>query len=256
VLRKIVFFSATAALAAAGFVGGSMAAIGGGRACPPGSPCAPGTSTQSGSATTGVTGTTSTTSTGSTVKGPKPTLKLSASAIDFGATLTLTGKVPGAPAGQVVEILSQSCGFNQVLAIGKTKTRGDGSYVFAIQPMQNVIFYARSANTASDPQTVNIRPKIELRHGAGRNFAVNVSAGGGSFFSTSVTLERYDNARRLWRPVAAGKLRPNSDPAEIIAVSSATIRVKIASGVKLRASVSQVAVGQCFRPAKSPPITA
>jgi hypothetical protein len=243
VLRKIVFFSATAALAAAGFVGGSMAAIGGGHACPPGSPCAPGT----------VTGTTSTTT---TVRGPKPTLKLSASALDFGTTLNVTGKVPGAPVGQVVEILTQTCGFNTALVIATTKTRADGSYAFAISPMQNTVFYTRSGNTPSGPQPVTVRPKIELARGAGRNFAVKVSAGNGAFFSSVVVIERYDKARRLWRSVATGKLHPASDPADIISVSAATIPVKVASGTKLRASASQAAVGQCFRPTKSQSITA
>jgi hypothetical protein len=245
VLRKIVFFSATAALAAAGFVGGSMAAIGGGHACPPGSPCAPPTGTHTG-----------TTSTTTTVRGPKPTLKLSASALDFGTTLNVTGKVPGAPAGQVVEILTQTCGFNQVLRIATTKTQADGSYAFAIQPMQNAVFYARSGNTPSGPQLVYVRPKIELSRGAGRNFAVKVSAGNGAFFTSVVAVERYDKARGLWRSVATGKLHPASDPGEIIAVSAATIPMKVASGTKLRASASQVAVGQCFRPTKSRSIIA
>jgi hypothetical protein len=243
VLRKIIFLSATAALVAAGFVGGSMAAIGGGHECPPGSPCAPPTGTD--------TGTTSTT----IVRGPKPTLKVSASALDFGTTLHVTGSVPGAPAGQVVEILSQTCGFTQVLLIATTKTRADGSYAFAIQPMQNVVFYARSGNSPSAPQPVTIRPKIELARGVGRNFVVKVSAGNGAFFSSVVAIERYDKVRRTWRSVATGKLHAASDPGEIISVSSATIPTKVASGTKLRATASQAAVGQCFRATKSQPIT-
>jgi hypothetical protein len=244
VLRKVVFFTATAVVAAAGFVAAGLAAVGGG--CPPGSPCAPGTGTNA--------STTASTST-SIPKGPKPSLKVSPSTIDFGTTLTFTGTVPGAPAGQSVEILSQTCGFNQILPVGKTKTKADGSFVFAIQPMLNASFYSRSANATSDLQALNVRPKIELSR-SGQTFHVNVSAGGGSFFSTMVTLERYDQAHKLWRTVAKGKLHAASDPAEIIAVSSATIRAKIAAGARVRASANRASVGKCYRPATSAAITA
>jgi len=251
VLRKIVLFTATATVAAVGFVAAGLAAVTGGSPCPPGSPCAPGTGTTASSTASSTTASTST----SVTKGPKPSLKVSPSTIDFGTTLTFTGAVPGARAGQSVEILSQTCGFNQILPVGKTTTKADGSFAFAIQPMLNSSFYSRSANATSDPQVLNVRPKVDLSR-SGQTFHVDVSAGGGAFFSTTVTLERYDKTHKLWRTVARGKLHANSDPAQIIAVSSATIRAKVAAGTKIRASVSQASVGACYRPAKSAAITA
>jgi hypothetical protein len=122
--------------------------------------------------------------------------------------------------------------------------------------MQNATFYVRSGNGISAGQAVRIRPRVQLHRASSSTFVVDVSAGGGSYFKTSVTMERYDNARRSWRSVATGTLHPNSDPASIVAVSSATIRAKIPAGARLRASATQGAVGKCFLPAKSPPLSA
>jgi hypothetical protein len=249
VLQKIILVSAAAALAAAGFVGASMAASAGNRGCVPGIQCDP---------AGGTTSTAPATTTTRTTRPPlgKPTLKLSANAIDFGRLLNVSGSVPARVAGLVVQIFSQTCGFDQPLLIGQTKTRANGSYSFVVQPMRNATFFVRYSNLASDTQALTVRPKIELRRVSGAIFGVDLSAGNGAFFSKSVVLERYDKVRRLWRRLASGRLRSNSEPAAIIAVSSAKIRAAVPSGAKLRASASQATVGQCYRATTSPTITA
>ena len=258
VFRKLIIISSVAALAAAGF-GASMAASAG-RACVPGTQCGTtdATTTSGRSTTTGTTGTTSHQTTTSTTSHPtiaKPTLKLSAKAIEFGAVLKLSGKVSVHTAGQVVEIFSQSCGFSQPVRIAQAKTRADGSYAFAIQPTLNATYFVRYASLASATQVVAVRPLVQLRRLSGSSFGVDVSVGNGTYFTKSAVLQRYDAARRRWLPLASGKLHPNSDPGAIVAVSSAKVHAAVKSGAKVRATVSQATVGRCYRAGTSPAIT-
>lgn len=182
-------------------------------------------------------------------------VSVSPQTLDFGSTVKLSGKVPGASGGRLVEILSQACGFDQALVSGKTTTRDDGSFSFANEPMQNVVYYVRSGKATSAPIQVRVRPKVELVRRTSQSYVVNVSAGGGSFFKSTVVVQRYNPAKRKWVALASGALHPASDPAQIVAVSSATVHVPVRSRTKLRAVAGQASVGQCFQPATSAALT-
>jgi hypothetical protein len=256
VFRKLLVFSGIVSMAAAGLGAAALASTSGSSACTPATPCitAPTATT---AATTGTThqstGTTATVTT-TPITGPKPKLTLSSRSVVFGSTLKLTGKLPGARAGSVVEILGKSCGFTTSTVIAKAKTSAAGAYSFAMQPARNTVFAARAGNAASAPLAVTVQPKIELRRISLGLYGIDVTVGAGVFFTKAATLQVFDTARHVWRPVASANLHQNSDPGGLLAVSSARIHLNAPSGSKLRASASKATLGSCYQASASAPI--
>jgi hypothetical protein len=184
------------------------------------------------------------------------TLMLSLSTVEFGKGVTLRGAVRDAAAGQPVQIMSQSCGFTTPVQIATVKTAGNGAYTFTLMPARDATFSARSGGAASPERHVGVRPAIVLKRVGARAFAVELSVGAGDYFTKNVTLERYEAAKKLWRPLASGSLHRKSDIGALIAVSATTIHATVKPGTRVRASVGSATLGQCYRPGYSAVVTA
>lgn len=185
-----------------------------------------------------------------------PTLAASGTTISFGSAVTLHGTLPGATAGQDVVIYAQPCGYTGPVPSGTATTTAGGKFSYALQPMLNAVFFAQAGDATSPSVAVRIRPQVQLRLVGPRTFGVDVSAGNGSWFTKSVTLQRYDTRAKTWKPVTSGSLKANSDPGALVAVSSATLHATVKAGTKVRAVVTQATVGSCFLPAASASLVA
>jgi len=185
-----------------------------------------------------------------------PTLALSANAIEFGSTITLYGTSADASAGQDVQILSQACGFTGSVPVGTAKTKAGGGYSFTVQPMLNSAFQVQIGTATSNALRVTVRPLVQVRRLGAGQFRVDVSVANGAFFTGATNLQRYDVRTKSWKPAGSALLKANSDPQDLTAVSSATVRAAVARGTRVRAAVSQATVGSCYRPAVSAPVTA
>jgi hypothetical protein len=183
------------------------------------------------------------------------TLTPSATTIDFGGSLTLSGTVSNATEGAEAQIYSQPCGFTEPVQIATTVIQPGGTFKYTLQPSLDSSFFVQSGDLRSGSTSILVRPKMQLRHVSPRVFVVDVSVGAGEFFSGTVTLQRFDRLHKKWRSVAAGHLRRNSEPTALVAVSSATIRATVKAGTTLRASIGKATVGQCYRPTTSAALT-
>jgi hypothetical protein len=247
--RRLSIVAAAVATGAAGvLVGGALAVP---SACVPGTQCGASSISNGGSV-----GGTTTAASPTTAQTPvqvvlqAPTLRLSTPVIDFGKRLTLSGAVK-TPAGQLVQLLAQTCGFSAPRIVAETKTGKNGTFSFRVEPTRNVVYRARYATLVSTTQLVRVRPLVELRRSSGSSFSINVSVGGGMFFSSKAELQRYDAARKTWRRLAVGTLRASSSPTALVAVSSATVTTQVPAGSKVRATVGRAAIGKCYEPASS-----
>jgi hypothetical protein len=185
-----------------------------------------------------------------------PTIALSAGTVEYGMPLTISGTVPGAGAGQKIDILSQPCGFTLPTPVATVKTTLGGKYVFKVEPTLNTTFSAKSAVATSARAIVHITPLVQLRRLGLQAFVADVSVGGGQFFAKApVALERYDAKTKVWHTVRTALLKQASEVGAIRAVSSASIRANLAKGTVVRASVPQSTVGPCYRPGASQPLT-
>jgi hypothetical protein len=183
-------------------------------------------------------------------------LTVSAGTVGFGSDITLRGSVPGAAAGQEVQILAQPCGFTAPVPAGTVKTTAAGTFSYSSQPMLGATYFAKVGDATSRPATVRIRPAVQLRRVSAGTFGVDVSAGNGSWFTKAVLLQRLDTRSKAWKTVASGTLKANSDPGALVSVSSATITASVKRGTQLRAVVTRATVGACYLPGTSPTLTA
>jgi hypothetical protein len=185
-----------------------------------------------------------------------PTMSASAKTIAFGGNLTLRGSVPGAAAGEQVQIMGQVCGFTGAVPVGFATTTAGGTFTYSMQPMLNATLFAQVGDATSPKAPIRVRPGVQLRRiGAGK-FGIDVSSGNGAWFTKTATLQRLDPRTKKWKPVAAAPLKANSDPNALVAVSSATLYASVKRGTQLRAVVPQSTVGSCYLPAVSPTLTA
>ncbi|MGH2935413.1 MAG: hypothetical protein ACRDL2_13000 [Gaiellaceae bacterium] len=270
-LRKLMVVLGFLSLAAAGLGAAALASTSRSGACTPATPCVTGKAATTGSSGTGsapATTSATTTASGGTVSthtttsattttgkaGPAPLFSSSSTAVEFGGDLKLSGRVPGASAGQTVEILAQSCGFTNPVVVANVKTGSAGAYAFTLQPTRNTTFLARFASATSSGRKVKVRPKVELVRRGSRLFQVDISAGAGVFFTKTVLLQRRDALHHGWRRTAAGKLRKNSSATALIAVSSAKIHAHVPAGTTVRAVVGAKTLGRCFAASASAPI--
>lgn len=255
-VKSMLRLGVAAGLVAAGLAGAGFASS----SCVPGTICST-TTTGSGSTTAQGAPPTTTggsshggTTTSATATKPSvrpPTVTLSSRVINFGQKVKITGQAPLAAAGDSVEILSQLCGFTQPLVIAEAKVKSGGRFSFALLPTRDATFAARYVGLTSSFQRLMVKPAVALRRLSAGLFGVDVSVGNGTFFTKRAILQRYDAAHHRWRSAASGKLRANSAPEALVAVSSTKIRATVRRGSRIRASVPRATVGKCYLPASS-----
>jgi hypothetical protein len=180
-----------------------------------------------------------------------PTISASAGAVNFGGNVTLKGTVPGAVAGEDVQIFSQACGFTEAVPVATVKTAAGGGYTFSIAPMLNSALSAEYAGARSNATRIAVSPAVQLRRVGGGVFAVDISAGNGAVFAKPVALQRLDPRTKRWVTIATSKLKPPTDPGALVAVSSGVFHATVRGGTTLRAYLSPAAAGSCYRPATS-----
>jgi hypothetical protein len=183
-----------------------------------------------------------------------PTLSASAKTLRFGGQLTLTGTIPGAPAGTQIEVMAQACGFTEAAPVGLTRTITGGRFSYSFQPMLNSTVFVRLGAQKTNAATIRISPSVQVRRVTPRTYGVDVTSGNGAWFTKSVLLQRFDAPTKTWKPVAATTLKANSSPDALFAVSSATLHATVRAGTQVRALVPQGTVGGCYLPAVSAPI--
>lgn len=185
-----------------------------------------------------------------------PTISASAKSIAFGANLTLQGSVPGAAAGEQVQIMGQVCGFTGAVPVGFATTAVGGKFTYSMEPMLSATLFVQVGDATSPRVEIRVSPGVQLRRISAGMFGIDVSSGNGAWFTKSATLQRLDPRTKKWRRVGAAPLKANSDPGALVAVSSATLHASVKRGTQLRAVVPQSTVGACYLPAVSPTLTA
>ena len=125
------------------------------------------------------------------VRGLPPSVSLAASApvIPYGAAIRLSGVVSGQRAGEQVTIWAQPFGQASFVQVGVVMTAAGGAWDFSTAPNVLTIYQVRARGVASQPVTVQVRPKITLLPGKRGYFSTRVTAAR-SFAGSTVYLQR------------------------------------------------------------------
>jgi hypothetical protein len=161
----------------------------------------------------------------------KVSLTANARVVTYGRSVTLSGTVTGAEAGDSVTIL-QRPGLNRVLtAVGTTTTDASGSFTKVVIPRMHTVYAARADGAQSDSLVVNVKPGLRLRHVVG-GFSVTVTA-------AKSMVGRYVNAQAFvgghWQTVKRVFLSKRSFGISPTVFSTAKFKLSIRHGLKTRA---------------------
>ena len=180
------------------------------------------------------------------------TLATSASVVDYGKSLRLSGKssYPGTP----VKIAQRAPGSGSMwLAVSTVTAAADGSYSLEVEPKLGARFRAQVAadQLLSDPVLISVRPVLTVRTTArrtkaGRQITV-IGRVTPAKAATNMDLERYDPRRRRWFTQAKGRVRSSG---------GVTFKWTAKKGVsRLRVAVKPLSLGGGWAPAVSSFVT-
>jgi plastocyanin len=164
--------------------------------------------------------------------------------VTYGGTATLAGTVSSAAAGERVSVFAQACGGTFTRVADVTTTTG-GAWTYAAKPLNNTVYRVTWRASTSPNVTVRVRPRLQLRKVARNRFALRVSATQ-SFAGKAAVFQRFNATTRTWTRVRSVTLRANNTGVAPTVVSSVTFTARVGVGRRVRAVMTQSAVGACY----------
>jgi len=190
---------------------------------------------------------------GSAPNPPAPdTLTLAAKPqlVTYGGNVTLSGTLSNQKVGENVDVLAKPCGQAAQTKVTMVQTTAGGAFTAVVRPLKNTLYTVKVKNTTSNAVSERVRPKLRLRKLAGHRYSLRVSAAQ-SFAGKYGTFQRYNGTLGRWVTVKRVLLRANSTGVAPTVISSVAFRSTIRPLFKVRAVLSQLQVGSCYRPGRS-----
>jgi plastocyanin len=195
-----------------------------------------------------------------TVNQAAATLTLSSSprAMTYGGTTTLSGTLSTGQVGEKVDVLAQPCGENASKVVATVTTAAGGAFTYKAVPTLTTTYQVRYKPPSGAPVTsaggaVSIRPVVTLKRTARFRFKASVVSAQ-SFVGKAVVIQRYKPLSRRWlrvKTVFLGTRTAASTPLTGSTMSSVAFKLRLRSGLKLRAILPSGQAGPCYVAAKS-----
>jgi hypothetical protein len=154
----------------------------------------------------------------------------------YGHPTTLSGAVSTRQSGVTVTILSEELGTTSFKTVGTALTGAGGSWTYQARPRIQTAYEASTADGASGPVTVGVRPAVSLRVITQHRLTTRVVAGS-SFRGKQVQLQVLQPGNR-WKTVAKARLNDRS-----AATFAPTTLPQGSSSVRIAMSVNQAGAG-------------
>jgi trimeric autotransporter adhesin len=154
----------------------------------------------------------------------------------YGRPATLSGAVSTRQSGVTVTILSEEFGTTSFKTVGTALTGAGGSWTYQAKPRIQTAYEASTADGASGPVTVGVRPAVSLRVITQHRLTTRVVAGS-SFRGKQVQLQVLQPGNR-WKTVAKARLNDRS-----AATFAPTTLPQGSSSVRIAMSVNQAGAG-------------
>jgi len=190
---------------------------------------------------------------GSAPNPPAPdTLTLTAKPqlVTYGGNVTLSGTLSNQKVGENVHVLAKPCAQTAQTKVTTVQTTAGGAFTAVVVPLKNTLYTVKVKNTTSNAVSEKVRPKLRLRKLAAHRYSLRVSAAK-SFAGKYGAFQRYNGTLGRWVTVKRVLLRANSAGVAPTVISSVAFRSTIRPLLKVRAVLSQLQVGSCYRPGRS-----
>jgi plastocyanin len=189
-----------------------------------------------------------------TVAPPPPSVTIGSlrpSVTFLGAGTTLTGRVSSGKAGETVTVLARACGQLGTVTLGTVKTRANGVWRTAINPRRTTAYGAAWGRIPSPALSVAVMARLKLAR-SGAVYSLQVKSGS-RLVGRRFALERFDETRQIWKPVATRKLRDagTAFPETFLARAS----LKSPGGGRVRATISAAQAAPCYGASTSNVVT-
>lgn len=168
----------------------------------------------------------------------------------YGARTTLSGVVSTQAAGEQVAVLARPCGATTSTKVVMVATTTGGAWTAVVQPLKKTAYSAQVKTATSPVVTVLVKPRLTLRRLAPKRFGLAVRASS-SLSGRAVVLQRYNATLGRWVAVRTALLVRGPLATAPTVLSKATFAATVRAGTRLRASLSQLQAGSCYRAALS-----
>jgi len=175
------------------------------------------------------------------------TLNASATVVNYGASVTLTGTVAGS-SGDTVTILARPGIARTAQTLATTTTDNNGNFTKTVTPRMKTVYSARALGAQSQTISVNVRPGLRIRHVVGHNLLVQVTAAE-SFVGRYVTVQALVRGR--WQTVKRAFLTRRSFGISPTVFSTGTFKQTFRHGLRIRAFLTLSQAGSSYTSATS-----
>jgi hypothetical protein len=179
---------------------------------------------------------------------PSISLKAAPTVVTYGGTTTLSGVLSTQKTGEAIDIQAQACGQNAFKKTATVTTTAGGAFSYAAKPTENTNYQAKLKGSTSAAVTVKVAPIVTLRKRALGKFSVSVTAAQ-SFAGKYVVFQRL--RRTKWvslKKVTLATAKTTTAPTQ---VTSATFRIKMPAGLRIRAVLPATQAATCYLGTKS-----
>jgi hypothetical protein len=179
---------------------------------------------------------------------PSITLAASPLTVTYGGSTTLTGKLSTGRTGETVTIDAQECGSTAFKRLATAQTAAGGAYTYSAKPVKNTTYRSKQRSATSITVLVKVAPALGLRKIRLGRYSFSVTAAE-SFVGKTLAFQRLRNGRWVTlKRVTLKTVKAGTAPTQ---VSSASLRIRMRAGLRLRAVMPQAQVGTCYVATKS-----
>ena len=179
------------------------------------------------------------------------TLVASATVVQYGKPVNLSGQLSTKRANQSVTIQATECGSTRQARTASAKTNATGAYTVAVTPALATAYQATFKNVKSPAVTVSVKPVLQLTRVARGSYSVKVTAGQ-ALTGKAVLFQRYAKLRKRWVQVKRVTLAAATPgPTKPTMITPAAFKAKVARGTRVRVVISKAQAAPCYVTAAS-----
>ena len=179
------------------------------------------------------------------------TLAASATSVDYGKPVTLSGVLSSQRANQAIGVQATECGSTRAVKVATVKTVAKGAYATPATPAAATTYQATFKNVKSPTVAVAVRPVLVLTRLARGSYTAKVTVGK-TLKGKAVLFQRYSRLRKRWVQVKRVLLTTEAPgPTKPTVIDSASFRAKVVLNARVRLLVSTVQAAPCYLSATS-----
>jgi hypothetical protein len=181
-------------------------------------------------------------------------LRVAPVTVRYGQATVVSGRLAGAVGSETVDIYEFACAAGEPPKIATLSAAPGGTFSLPVQPRRSTTYEARSAASYIADAAVAVRPLVSLVKAGRSRYEARVTAKDADA-AKLVSLQRWSGRR--WSTLQRAPLKrvtTSGTPIQASSISIARFKMRLPSGIRLRAYLPRSSGGTCYAAAASPSI--